>query len=63
MTEQNAIILVPINYRDSIFVEVWKNNEVLLKGSYKLTNGKYLYIDNLTGAFSVYSQNKVKPLI
>lgn len=62
-TDQNAIILVPINYNDSIFIEVHENRKVLIKQAYKLSRGKYLYIDNLTGEFSIYSQNKEKPLM
>lgn len=62
-TDQNAIILVPINYSDSIFIEIYENGKVLISKSYKLSRGKYLYIDNLTGKLSIYSQNKEKPLI
>lgn len=62
MTDQNAVILVPINYNDSIFVEVRDSNKILLNRSFKLPRGKFLYIDNLNGDFSIYSQNKEKPL-
>ncbi len=62
-TDQNAIILVPINYNDSIFIEIYEGGKTLKKQSYKLSRGKYLYIDNQTGGFLIYSQNKEKPLI
>jgi hypothetical protein len=62
-TDQNAIVLVPINYNDSIFVEIYENGKASINQSYKLSRGKYLYIDNLTGDFSIYSQNKEKPLM
>ena len=62
-TKQNVIVLIPINYNDSISIQISDNSKVLINRSFKLSRGKYLYIDNSNGDYSVYSQNKKKPLI